>query len=306
LAYGVIGGIGFGTAATHVVSTIVSYNFVARRGLAVGIATAGATGGQLIVIPMLGRVLEYVDWRTSYIGIGLVTVALAPVVFLLIRPRAADTTARQERRAATEPLKDRLVFLLRSPTFHLLFWSYFICGITTSGVIEGHLIPYSEFCGFTNAASSDAFGILMAFNLGGIVLAGWLTDRMNRPLLLGSIYILRALSFIMLLFITNSYPLLLAFAVMFGVFDYSTVPVTASIAASHLGLRVMGLSMGLLTTGHALGAALGAKMGGMLFDLFATYRWTWIVALVTALLAGLLCFAIRENRERGWLVPAPA
>jgi MFS family permease len=100
--------------------------------------------------------------------------------------------------------------------------------------------------------------------------------------------------------------MLVAFAVMFGVFDYSTVPVTASLAATHLGLRVMGLSMGLLTAGHALGAAAGAKMGGALFDLFASYQWTWIVALVTALIAGILCFMIPENRDRGRLVPATA
>jgi MFS family permease len=306
VAYGVIGGIGFGTAATHVVATIVSQHFTERRGLAVGIATAGATGGQIVVIPLLARVLEHTDWRASYVVIGVSVLVLAPLVFLLIRPRAADNAARAARRAAAEPLAQQLWFLPRSPTFHLLFWSYFICGITTSGVIEGHLIPYSEFCGFSNAASSDAFGILMAFNLGGIVLAGWLTDRMNRPLLLGWIYILRALSFIMLMYIPDNYPLLVTFAAMFGVFDYSTVPVTASLAASHLGLRVMGLSMGLLTTGHALGAALGAKMGGTLFDLFASYQWTWVVALATALLAGLLCFAIRENRSSGWLVPAPA
>src|SRR6185312_6807664 len=210
-------------------------------------------------IPILARVLEHTDWRTSYVAIGVSALALAPVVFLLIRPRAADIAARQERRADSAPMSERLWFLLRSPTFHLLFWSYFICGITTSGVIEAHLIPYSVFCGFPVATSSDAFGLLMAFNLGGMVLAGWLSDRMNRPLLLGAIYILRALSFIILMFISGNYPMLVAFAVMFGVFDYSTVPVTASLAASHLGLRVMGLSMGLLTAGHALGAAVGAK-----------------------------------------------
>jgi MFS family permease len=306
VAYGVIGGIGFGTAATHVVSTIVSHHFVERRGLAIGIATAGATGGQLVMIPLLARVLDYTDWRTCYVVIGVGVLALAPLVFLLIRPRAADDVARAARRAGSEPLKERLTHLLRSPTFHLLFWSYFICGITTSGVIEGHLIPYAEFCGFTVATSSDAFGLLMAFNLGGMVLAGWLTDRMNRPLLLGSIYVLRALSFILLMFVADDYPLLITFAVIFGVFDYSTVPVTASLAASNLGLRVMGLSMGLLTAGHALGAAVGAKMGGLLFDLLATYSWTWLVALITALIAGVLCFIIRENRDRGWLVPAAA
>jgi len=306
LAYGIVAGIGFGTAATHVVSTIVSHNFTDRRGLAVGIATAGATGGQLALIPLLGRLLDYTDWRTIYVVIGLSVLLLAPIVFWLVRPHAAQDAARAARRAASEPLGERLLLLARSPTFHLLFWSYFICGITTSGVIEGHLIPYSEFCGFTVATSSDAFGLLMAFNLGGMVLAGWLTDRMNRPLLLGGIYILRALSFIILLYITDNYPMLVAFAVMFGVFDYSTVPVTASLAASHLGLRVMGLSMGLLTAGHAFGAAAGAKMGGALFDLFASYQWTWIVALVTALIAGILCFMIPENRDRGGLVPATA
>lgn len=306
LAYSIIAGIGFGTAATHVVSTIVSLNFTERRGLAVGIATAGATGGQLVVIPILARVLDYTDWRTSYVAIGIVALALAPVVFLLIRPRAGDTAARRQRQADTQPMADRLRFLARSPTFHLLFWSYFICGITTSGVIEAHLIPYSVFCGFPLAASSDAFGLLMAFNLGGMVLAGWLSDRMNRPLLLGAIYILRAVSFVILMFIAGDPAMLIAFAVMFGIFDYSTVPVTASLAASHLGLRIMGLTMGMLTAGHALGAAAGAQMGGVLFDLLATYQWTWLVALVTALLAGILCFVIRENRDRGWLVPAPA
>jgi predicted MFS family arabinose efflux permease len=72
------------------------------------------------------------------------------------------------------------------------------------------------------------------------------------------------------------------------------------------GVIVMGLSMGLLTAGHALGTAAGAKMGGTLFDLFASYQWTWIIALATALLAGILCFVIRENRDRGWLVPVAA
>jgi MFS family permease len=303
-AYSVVSGIGFGTAATHVVSTIVSLTFTERRGFAVGIATAGATAGQFVVIPILGRVLAFTDWRTSYVVLGIAALAFVPIVLALMRPGNAAGASRQT--APPEPLADRLAFLFRSPTFHLLFWSFFICGITTSGVIEVHLISYSVFCGFTLPEGSDALALLMLVNMGGMVLAGWLTDRMNRPLLLGAIYILRGLAFIVLMFIANDYTLLVAFAILFGVFDYSTVPVTASLAASHLGLKIMGLTMGLLTAGHALGAAVGSQMGGVLFDLFATYLWTWLVALVTALLAGVLCFIIRENRDRGWLIPAAA
>lgn len=301
LAYSVIAGIGFGTAATHVVATIVSLRFTARRGLAVGIATAGATAGQFIVLPILARVLESTDWRTSYVALGAACLAFAPVTYTAIRSNRP--AARSATRAAADSLAERLMFLMRSRTFHLLFWSYFICGITTSGVIEAHFIPYGTLCGFTLAASSDALGILMVFNLGGMVLAGWLSDRMHRPLLLGSIYVLRALTFLILMSVGTDYSTLVIFAALFGIFDYSTVPVTASLAASHLGLRIMGLSMGLLTAAHAIGAAVGAQMGGTMFDLLATYLWTWIVSLVVALLAGLLCYVIAENRPtRGLLL----
>jgi MFS family permease len=206
LAYGVIAGVGFGTAATHVVSTIVSLRFTARRGLAVGIATAGSTAGQFIVLPVLARVLEVTDWRTVYVGLGAAALAFAPVVFAAIRSaRPAAAAGRASPGAGVGSLPERLKYLLRSRVFHLLFWSYFICGVTTSGVIEAHFIPYGSFCGFPLAASSDALGILMVFNLGGMVLAGWLSDRMNRPLLLGGIYVIRALSFIILMNVGADY-----------------------------------------------------------------------------------------------------
>jgi MFS family permease len=301
LAYSVIAGIGFGTAATHVVATVVSLRFTERRGLAVGIATAGATAGQFIVLPILARLLELTDWRTAYLGLGAASLAFAPVVYAAIKSaRPGRSTARVG--AAAGSLWERLMLLLRSGTFHLLFWSYFICGITTSGVIEAHFIPYGTLCGFTLAASSDALGILMVFNLGGMVLAGWLSDRMHRPLLLGSIYVLRGLTFLILMAVGTDYATLVVFAALFGIFDYSTVPVTASIAATHLGLRIMGLSMGLLTAAHAIGAAVGAQMGGTMFDLLATYLWTWIVSLIVALLAGVLCYIIVENQPRRGLL----
>jgi MFS family permease len=110
---------------------------------------------------------------------------------------------------------------------------------------------------------------------------------------------MRGLSFILLMFIADDPALLFVFAVAFGLFDYSTVPVTASLVASHIGLRIMGLTMGILSAGHALGAAIGLFLAGRLFDLFQQYSWTWIASLALALLAGLLSFLIRENRREG-------
>ena len=95
--------------------------------------------------------------------------------------------------------------------------------------------------------------------------------------------------------ITNDPAMLAAFAVMFGLFDYSTVPVTASIAASHLGLRMMGLAMGLLAAGHAVGGAAGALFAGRMYDLFARYDGVWLTSVGVAIFAGLICFTIRGD-----------
>ena len=210
----------------------------------------------------------------------------------------AGDSAHHKQVTATEPLGDRLKFLLTNPTFHILYWSFFICGITTTGAIETHFLPYAAFCGFPPMPASSIYGLTMAINLGGMFLAGYLTDRMNRPLLLGTIYIVRSLSFIVLMFVGTSYEMLLVFAVVYGIFDYSTVPPTASLVASHLGLKIMGLAMGLISGGHALGGAVGAFLGGYLFDLFARYAEMWWVAFGTAVVAGLMVYLVKENRPR--------
>lgn len=293
LFFSVFAGVGFGIVAIHVVSTVVALTFSENRGLATGAATAGSTAGQLLVIPLLAVILTAFGWRQSYLALAVLTLALIAAVWLLIRPAGGGAGVRRRPEPA---LSLRLGALARSPVFQALFWSFVICGFTTAGVIETHLLPYAAACGYPPLEGAAAYGVLSAFNMVGMVGAGWLTDRMHRPLLLGSIYIVRGLCFVLLMFIIRDISLLFLFAVMFGLFDYSTVPPTASLVASHIGLKVMGLAMGILSAGHSLGAAVGAFLGGWLFDLFAQYEWVWLSSIALAIVAGLLVFTIRESR----------
>lgn len=304
LVYSVVAGLGFGIVASHVASTIVALNFTENRGLATGIATAGATSGQLIIIPLLAVVLTALGWRLSYAALGLAAVALVPVTLILIRARAKRPGAPVVRPAA-EPLRTRLGFLARSPIFHALFWSYVVCGFTTTGVIETHLLPYAAACGFPPLQGAAAYGVLSAFNMLGMLAAGYLTDRVHRPVLLAVIYGVRGLSFLLLMQIVGDLQTLFLFAVIFGLADYSTIPPTASLVASHMGLRIMGLSMGILAAGHAAGGALGAFLGGYLFDLFAAYDWVWYLSVALALLAALMSLTISDPGRR-WRPAAAA
>ena len=301
--FSIVGGIAFAAMAPSLVSTTVAQHFTGRIGLATSIATSGSTGGQFALMPLLALLITMTSWRQSYLLLGIAVLVTAVIVFLLIgketpRPRPAKGSP------GTSTMLNTLKALSRMPTFWLLGSSFFICGFTTAGVIKVHLIPYAVSCGFPPVQSASAYGVLSLFSLIGMISYGWLSDRYHRPMLLASCYFVRALTFIMLMYITDNTPLLFAFAALFGIFDYATFPIVASLVATHIGRNVMGITMGLIFALHSLGGALGSFMGGWLFEMFARYDWVWMASVGLALLASFLSIMIRENREPQTLAPA--
>jgi MFS family permease len=286
-----LGALGFGLVATHAVSSAVARSFDVGQGRAVGIATSGSTAGQFVFVPILGLVLAGGGWRLGYEALAGACLVIAIAAWWLLRSGAGSAAAHVTE-GARENFPTRVWYLLRRPAFHGLFWSFLLCGYTSTGVVETHLIPYAEFCGIPPAPSSLAFGILMGVNTLGMVAAGYLTDRMNRTLLLASIYFFRSLTFLMLPLLIDDSAILWIFAFLFGIFDYATVPPTASLAASHLGKARVGTAMGLISAGHSIGAAMGAFAGGYLFDATGGYAWLWSssfgLALAAAAIAGLV------------------
>lgn len=295
IAFSGLSAIGFGILATHVVSTAIARTFERNRGLATGIATSGATGGQFLIVPLLASVLAVASWRWSFAGIALASAMLIPCILWLM-PNAQATTVRHPTALQNAPsFSSDIKFILGRPAFHVLFWSFLLCGFTTTGVIETHFLAYASFCGFPPVSSAMAYGLLCAVNMLGMIGAGWLTDRVNRAVLLAAIYFLRGATFLILSSIGSSIETLFLFAAAFGIVDYATVPVTASLVATHVGLRVMGLAMGLISAGHAIGAALGAYLGGYVFDRLGSYAGIWTMSLWLTISAGILALLLLKQ-----------
>jgi MFS family permease len=93
------------------------------------------------------------------------------------------------------------------------------------------------------------------------------------------------------------------FAAIFGVLNFATFPVIANIVATHIGVRIIGLTLGLLFGGHSLGAAIGVVAGGWMFDLTAKYEWVWWLSVGLAAMAGVFSLLVKENRELPQKVP---
>lgn len=301
--YCVVAALGYGVIGIPLATTAIALSFERNRGLATSIGTSGVGAGAAILLPLFAAVMATISWRPTLVAFGLAIAVLGILGMPLVDNAAGRAHARAGGGGRITTLGEKLRLLFRSRTFWLLAGSYAICGFTTAGVVRVHLIPYAASSGFPPITSATAFGVMAAFDMVGMVLAGYLTDRVNRPALLGGIYFLRALTFILLMFIAADISLLFLFAMLFGTLDFATVPPQASLVASHIGLRSMGMTMGILFAGHSAGAAIGAFMAGWLFDRFALYDWVWIISIGLALLASALAFSIRETPAAE---PAPA
>ena len=119
-----------------------------------------------------------------------------------------------------DSLGSRLRLLARSGTFWLMFGGFVICGFTTAGAIEVHLLPYATLCGLDPVDSSKAYGVLCGFNIVGTIGAGFLADKLHRPTLLAACYLLRAATFVLLMYVGNDLSLLFLFAVLFGTTNF--------------------------------------------------------------------------------------
>ena len=299
LLFGVVGGVGWAFVSIPMITAAVSGYFERMRGLAIGIAVSGASGGQLPILSGLGILIAAIGWRASYQFLALIVAALAILVLFWFKPPRGESRSSQPSRVDDlDTLTERIKFLMVNRTFLLLLGAFTLCGFTTAGVIDVYFIPYAISCGFTLVEGSTAYGFHGLGNLAGVVLFSWMADHVHRPRLLASMFFLRAITFVLLLFIEADIGLMFMFAVIFGTLNFATFPVIANIVATHLGVRILGLTLGLLFGGHSLGAAVGVSIGGWMFDLTAKYSWIWLLSIVLAALAGVFAILVKEIRPK--------
>src|SRR5882672_8642370 len=156
--WGVMVGLGSGAMALVLGAMVATRWFVRRRGLVTGVFAASVATGQLIFLPEQAVIVETFGWRLAVLLIAAVAFVVAGLVALFMREEPRDVGLQaygaEPERLPTAPLTpvrgnpfalavNTLVESARVRDFWLLAGSFAICGATTSGLIQVHLIPAS-------------------------------------------------------------------------------------------------------------------------------------------------------------------
>ncbi len=312
LLWGLVLGCGTGLTALVLGAMVASRWFVARRGLVVGMLAASTATGQLIFLPIAAWLIEHVGWRYAVLPVFTACVVVATLVFFLMRddPRDVGLRAYGEE-GAPDPVTpvDRpapmnfwgpftvLKEVSRNQTFWILAGTFFICGLSTNGLVQTHFISLCGDNGMTAVPAASVLSMMGAFDLVGTTLSGYLSDRFDNRKLLFWYYGLRGLSLFWLPFSTFSLYGLSAFALFYGLDWIATVPPTVKLAAQAFGKERAGLVFGWVFAAHQLGAATAAYGAGLTRTLLLTYDPALFAAGFACAIAAMSILAITKPHK---------
>lgn len=318
LLWGVVIGVGTGMTAMVLGATVAARWFVARRGLVVGILTASVATGQLAFLPLLASLTDHYGWR---LALGFVCVMLGVAAFavlMIMRDRPTDVGLRPFGDEGTAPIPapppsnapivaaalGTLRDASKSSVFWVLFATFFVCGASTNGLVQVHLIPMCLDYGIPQVQAASLLAAMGMFDFVGTIASGYLSDRYDNRYLLFWYYGLRGLSLLFLPFSDFSFYGLSLFAMFYGLDWIATVPPTVRLTAQRFGAERANMVFGWIFAGHQLGAGTAAFGAGLSRTIYATYLPAFFVAGGLCIIAALLMITVSKPAPKPAVAPA--
>ncbi len=310
--WGVTVGVGAGLTAVVMSATVATRWFEKRRGLIIGLLTASTATGQLIVLPALAWIVDAYSWRHA-IAVMCVLYAIAVVLIVTfmrnhpsdlgLKPFGADRHAEPAPAAAPQgnlflaPFS-ALALAVRKPVFWVLAGAFFVCGASTNGLVQMHLIPMCGDFRIDGASAAGLLALMGVFDFFGTIASGWLSDRYNARTLLFWYYGLRGLSLLYLPFSGFAPAPLAIFAVFYGLDWIATVPPTVKLTADAFGPQRAPLVFGWIFAAHQLGAGFAAFTAGVIRTELGSYQFAFVGAGVLCIAAALAFAGGRRRMSR--------
>ena len=297
-----IAGTGFGVILAIVGRAASDEN----RSLALGIATAAGSAGQVFGAPLAEILLGFYSWQSVFIIFGVIVLTT-----LLFLPMLGDG-----KPATRGQLEDSLGTVLkrafRDPSYLMIFAGFFSCGYQL-GFITAHFpAMITEMCGpidpagilaalgitTTSALGAVAISMIGLANIAGAILAGWLGKRYSKKYLLAGIYTLRTIAAAAFILAPITPGSVILFSLVMGGLWLATVPLTSGLVAYIYGLRYMATLYGFVFLSHQIGSFMGVWLGGWLYDASGDYLLVWWIGVGVGAFSALIHLPVREAPAR--------
>ncbi len=309
--WGVVVGIGTGSMALVFAASIANRWFVKNRGLVIGGLTAATATGQLIFLPGLSTLAINIGWQSVSIAVSLSCFVMVPIIglFMYERPSSAGVTPYGAPLDWVEPIQnkqnagrvaiDSLKQALKVRNFWYLAGSFFVCGLSTNGLIGTHFIPAAHDHGMMEVAAASLLALVGVFDVIGTLFSGWLTDRIDPKKLLFFYYLLRGVSLFLLpsILFSTIHPSTLVFVIFYGLDWVATVPPTILLCRTVLGPERATVVYGWVFAAHQIGGSIAALGAGIARVKFGDYSLAFYTSGFLCVITAMAVLKINYKKE---------
>jgi len=289
LLVGGLVGLGVSLSGMVVGSALLSRWYREKLSSAIGIAFSATGFGTIVFVPLTQYLVANYDWRIAYRVLGLLVLALVPIVVFLLPWKAFAAGHPEHRREARLKSAEQgwtLRAAARTPLFVGLSQAFF-CTATAMFSIIVQMVAFLIDAGFSPLAAATAYGAVGLMSAASVMGSGFMAERFGYRQTVSVTFVGTAAGMLILLLLTAfpSYLLLVAFVPVFGLCMGVRGPIISSISARYFAGPHVATIYGTIYATNALGAAFGSLMGGLLHDLTGGYRAGLAVALLFVALA---------------------
>jgi OFA family oxalate/formate antiporter-like MFS transporter len=293
LLYGLVAALGMGTAYVPCNTTVVKW-FVARRGLAVGLASSGASVGTFALPPLAQLLVTGVGWRAAYVvfGIGIaVFLTLAAQVMRrdpeslglhpdgASRPVAAPSAAAAGAGALSRAMRTRAFWTIGA-AFTATWIPVFIPLV--------HLVPFTRDLGHSPLTGAWVVSTLGIGAVAGRLVMGAVSDRIGRKPAVGVAMAFQAVGFLGFLLAGHGLVVLFGNALVFG-YSYGAVSTLfPAIVGDFFGRGQAGTIVGFLFALAGAMAGWGPLIAGAIHDATGSYDLMWVLSALLNVVAIVL------------------
>jgi MFS family permease len=294
LIHFLFGALGFACLFTPMVA-VTGLWFSERKGLAIGIVTAGGAIGQGVVPFVVRLMVTAFGWRDAALWLGIsYLIILLPLLMLLKPPPviagSPGAVARSDDNLWGVPHRITIPWLALAGVF---------CCICMAAPLL-HLVPLGTDLGLDPQVAASLLLTLMVAGVFGRLFFGWLADRV------GGLYAYFSASLaqtVIVFWFTQTTDLILLFAIslVFG-FGFAGVMTCLLICAREAApLRMTGFGMAVVSTTAWLGMGIGGYQAGYFYDVSGNYAWSFgnaaIAGMVNLAIVALLIW-YRQHRVK--------
>lgn len=297
ITFGVISGLGMGFAYAAATPAAIKWFEPRKKGLISGIVVAGIGVSSIYMAPLTNSLLKNYSTETTFLILGAIAIVMLVTCSLILRNPAEGYVPKVKAGKPVVVHGDDYTWreMLKMRPFQLL-WLTYLLSATAGLMLIGHIVSIVN----VQSGSNKGFLLVMifaAFNTGGRILGGFLSDKIGRTNALLMVFLLQAANMFVFSYFTTI-PLLIVGVSVAGIAYGALFSLFPSTTADFFGIKNLGVNYGWVFTSWGIAGIIGPILAGRVADMTGTYTMSYMVAGGMLLLGALLVKLIKAPAKK--------